>query len=77
MSTDWEVKFPKVTVEVVDRSRSDHLPLLLNGRVASHFIKHTLFMFELGWLSRDRFYDMVSLVWQQEARGSLPWKMAE
>jgi hypothetical protein len=51
--------------------------LLLNGRVASHFIKHTLFMFELGWLSRDRFYDMVSLVWQQEARGSLPWKMAE
>jgi hypothetical protein len=39
MSTDWEVKFPKVTVEALDRSRSDHLPLLLNGRVASHFSK--------------------------------------
>jgi hypothetical protein len=32
MSSEWELKFPKVTVEALDRSTSDHTPLLLNRR---------------------------------------------
>ena len=69
MSTEWELKFPKVTVEALDRSRSDHTPLLLNGRVATQHGRHSMFKFELGWLIRDGFYDMVANIWQQETKG--------
>ena len=35
MSPEWELKFPNVTVHALDRSRSDHMPLLLNGKVST------------------------------------------
>jgi hypothetical protein len=68
MSPEWELKFPKVIVEALDRHRSDHTPLLLNGRVASQIGNHVLFKSELGWIIRDRFHDMASSIWQQETR---------
>jgi hypothetical protein len=68
MSSEWELKYPKVTVEALDRSRSNHTPLLLNGRVPSHYSNHVLFKFELGWLIIDEFHDMIASVWQQETR---------
>jgi hypothetical protein len=69
MSLDWELKYPNATVEVLHRSRSDHTPLLLIDKIASQFGTRSLFKFELGWLIRDGFHDMVALIWQQHTRG--------
>jgi hypothetical protein len=33
MTPEWELKFPNVTLQALDRSRSDHTPLLLNDKV--------------------------------------------
>ena len=69
MSLEWELKFPKFIVEALNIFCSNHTPLLLNRRVASQFRNHTSFKFELGWLIRDGFHDMISSIWQQETRG--------
>ena len=69
MSIDWELKYPNATVEALHRSRSDHTPLLLIDKIASQFGTRSLFKFELGWLIRDGFHDMVSSIWQQHTRG--------
>lgn len=70
MSTEWEAKFPKVTVGALDRGRSDHTPLLLNTGAAFKYGKQPLFKFELGWLIRDGFVDMVTDIWQKEQGGN-------
>jgi hypothetical protein len=33
------------------------------------FGTHSLFKFELGWLVRNWFHDMVASIWQQHIRG--------
>jgi hypothetical protein len=59
MSTEWEQNFPLSNVIALSRDISDHTPLLLDtGRNTSMNIQH-LFKFELGWLLRDGFGDMV------------------
>jgi hypothetical protein len=59
MSTEWEQNFPLSNVIVLSRDISYHTPLLLDiGRNTSMNIQH-LFKFELGWLLRDGFGDMV------------------
>lgn len=68
MSPEWDIKFPNVTVQALDRTRPDHTPLLLNGKVAASTGNHTLFKFEQGWLIRDDFHDMVSSIWDQETK---------
>jgi hypothetical protein len=69
ISLEWELKFPKVVVEALLRSRLDHTPLLLNGSMASQIDNHTLFRFELGWIIIDGFHDMISTIWYQETSG--------
>lgn len=69
MSPNWELKFPNVTVQALDRFWSDHTPLLLNGMAPTNLGNHYEFKFELAWLIRDGFHDMVSSIWQQENRG--------
>ena len=69
MSSEWELKFPNVTVQALDRSRSDHTPLLLNGKTSTNLGNYYEFKFELGWFIREGFHDMVSSIWQQENRG--------
>ncbi|WVZ53716.1 hypothetical protein U9M48_004621, partial [Paspalum notatum var. saurae] len=56
-STDWELKFPKTTVQALSRDISDHTPLFLNTGNASTSGSPPLFKFELGWLLRDGFFD--------------------
>jgi exonuclease III len=70
MSPEWDLKFPNVTVEALDRTRSDHTPLLLNGKVVALTGNHVVFKFEQGWLIRDGFYDMVTSIWEQETKGN-------
>ena len=68
MSTDWEHIFPLVTVNALERSLSYHTPLLLNTRAASYRGSQPLFKFELGWLCREGFREMVAHVWNKEIR---------
>ena len=43
ISTEWESKYPKVKVEALDRSRSDHTPLLLSTRASTQLGTQPLF----------------------------------
>jgi len=51
MTTEWELKYPLVTVHVLDRGISDYTPLILEtgDTVISGHLKQ--FKMELSWLS--------------------------
>jgi hypothetical protein len=69
VSTYWEFKYPLVTVKVLPRIISNHSPLLLNMGMSSQHTSH-MFKFELGWLLKDGFYDLVTDICQREGKGS-------
>jgi len=70
VSTEWELKFPQATVQALTRDiSSDHTPLLLTFG-SSLGATQPMFKFELGWLMRDDFCDVVIQTWQQECRGN-------
>jgi len=73
MSTDWEDKYPLVTVRALERIEdlSDHAPLLLSTGTLKPNARHR-FKFELGWLLRDGFDDMVKRVWSAPVPGNSP-----
>ena len=72
VSTDWEQKFRVSTMEALTRELSDHTPLLLNTGDAAHRGNNHQFKFELGWLTRDGFHDLVAKVWQRASSGNSP-----
>jgi endonuclease/exonuclease/phosphatase family metal-dependent hydrolase len=59
VTTEWEEKFPLSTVQALTREVSDHTPLLLNSGEPSQLATQPMFKFELGWLLRDGFMEMV------------------
>jgi endonuclease/exonuclease/phosphatase family metal-dependent hydrolase len=59
VNTEWEEKFPLATVRALTKEISDHTPLLLNIGESTYAHKHHTFKFELGWLLRDGFLDMI------------------
>jgi hypothetical protein len=73
VSTEWELKYPKVMVHTLTRGVSDHTPLLLDTGLSSPQ-STPKFKFELSWLLKDGFYDMVAEIWQIENKGSTPMK---
>jgi len=60
--TDLEAKYPHTTVYALTREISDHTPLLLSTNNPSSAYQPQ-FKFELGWLLRDGFCEMVTDVW--------------
>ena len=62
VSTDWEHKYPLTTVNALERVLSDHTPIVLNTGAASDTRNQNLFKFELGWLKRDGFVDLVAIL---------------
>ena len=72
MSTEWEQKFPLVTVRALTRTVSDHTPLLLESGEASHKGNNTHFSFELAWLRRAGFFEMVTSEWCTVQSGNTP-----
>ena len=72
MSTEWEHKFPLSSVVALNRDISDHTPLLLNTNSTSSGNAQHSFKFELGWLLRDGFVDMVKEVWSSVHEGNTP-----
>jgi hypothetical protein len=70
VSTEWELKYPRVTVHALTREISDHSPLLLDSGQDPKLIKASMFKFELSWLLKEGFYELVVVVWHKENRGS-------
>jgi hypothetical protein len=60
MDTSWEDKFPMVSVRALERIEklSDHAPILLTTGLTRPLSKKP-FKFELGWLQREGFHEMV------------------
>ena len=73
MDTDWESKFPMVSVRALERieALSDHAPILLTTGLPRIQCKRQ-FKFELGWLHREGFYELVKKVWERPVSGSNP-----
>jgi hypothetical protein len=69
---EWEQKYPLATVDALSREISDHTPLLLCTGEETKGSNQPQFKFELGWLLRDGFFDLVTEVWQKENRGFSP-----
>jgi hypothetical protein len=67
VSTEWELKYPKVMVKPLPRALSDHTPLLLDMGMPSQHSKK-MFKFELSWLFKDDFYETVTRIWQGEKK---------
>jgi hypothetical protein len=65
VTTEWEEKYPLTTVQALTRGVSDHTPILLNSGEASSMTTQPMFKFELGWLLRDGFMDLVRDIWGQ------------
>ena len=69
VSTEWEQQFPKAPVVALTWEISDHTPLLLNTEEEGGNSKQPLFKFELAWLLKEGFFDLVSEVWNKEQKG--------
>jgi hypothetical protein len=73
MDSDWEDKYPMVSVQALEHIEAllDHAPILLTtGSLRPQC--HRQFKFELGWLHRDGFHDMVNSFWERPDVGSTP-----
>jgi hypothetical protein len=72
ISMEWETKFSLSTVQALNRDFSDHTPLLMDTGNGTHGCKQSLFKFELSWLLRDDFCELVADVWNKETNGGTP-----
>jgi hypothetical protein len=71
ITMEWE-KFPLTTVQALTREVLDHTPLLLNSGESSLMATQPMFKFELWWLLRDGFMDMVRDIWTNTQVGRTP-----
>jgi hypothetical protein len=63
VTTEWEEKYLLSMVRALSREVSDHTPLLLNSGDPSLMATQPMFRFELGWLFREGFMDIVRDIW--------------
>jgi hypothetical protein len=68
MITEWEFKFPLVTVQALDRGVSDHTPLLLDTATQAFLGKPRQFKFELSWFNQEDFFDEVVHCWNRPTK---------
>jgi hypothetical protein len=73
MDTDWEEKYPMVSVRALEHIErfSDHAPILLTTGSPKPLCKRP-FKFEPRWLQREGFHDMVKNVWDRPVSGNTP-----
>jgi hypothetical protein len=74
-STEWEQQYPLATVVALSREISDHTPLLLSTGDKARAEGQPPFRFELSWLQREGFGELISGVWNKETRGSTPMQV--
>ena len=73
-STEWEQKFPLVTVDALNREISDHTPLLLSTGERVHRGNQHEFKFELSWFLQKDFFETVTSIFRSVDYGSTPMK---
>jgi hypothetical protein len=75
MTTEWEFKYPLVSVRALDRGVSNHTPLLLDTGEAAFSGNGRQFRLELSWFTREDFYSRVAEIWRKPVRGrnSVQW----
>jgi hypothetical protein len=62
VSTKWELKCSLSTIVALPHGISDHTPLIIDTRNTSSSNNQPMLKFELGWLLRDGFTDMIKEV---------------
>jgi hypothetical protein len=72
ITTEWEERFPLSIVRVLTRDISDHTPLLLSTGDPTNVHTQLMFKFELGWLLRECFIDMIRGLWSSTTYGHTP-----
>ena len=66
VSTYWELKFPQATVQALPHEiTSDHTPLLFSFE-DTRGASQPIFIFELGWLTRVDFWEVVERSWKSD-----------
>jgi hypothetical protein len=73
MDSVWEFKLPLVSVRALPQSKalSNHAPILLTTRAPLPQHRRQ-FKFELGWIYRDGFADMIKFIWDKTVAGNTP-----
>ena len=69
MTTEWEFKYPMVTVQALDRGVSDHAPLLLDTGDSAYVGHAKQFKMELSWLAQEDFRERVTEIWNKPVSG--------
>ena len=54
------------------RTGSDHTPLIIDSGVEAHVGNKANFSFELSWLRKEGFYEMISKEWASVTAGETP-----
>ena len=78
MDTEWELKFPMVTVRALERieALSDHAAIILDSNSTKPNVRRPS-KFELGWLHRDGFVDIIKNVWERPCCWSYTYSQME
>ena len=71
-TTEWEQKYPLVTVHALTREGSDHTLLFVDSGVNAHIGNKARFSFERSWLRLEGFYEMVATEWKAPVKGFTP-----
>ena len=69
MTTEWEFKYPMVTVHALDRGVSDRTLLLLEMGDPSFMVHAKQFKLELSWLSHEDVKEQVTEIWNKPVSG--------
>jgi hypothetical protein len=64
-----------VTARALTRAGSDHTPLIIDSGEQAYLANKSIFSFELAWLRRDGFYEMVAKEWASISRGKNPMEL--
>jgi hypothetical protein len=70
MSTEWEVKYPLVSDQALDRGISDHMPLYIDTRSLIFSGGSKPFRFELSWFAHEDFFEKVVDMWNKPIKGN-------
>jgi hypothetical protein len=72
MTTEWEFKYPLVSIRALDQGVSDHTPLLLDTCTTTFTGNGSKFRLELTWFTHDEFRERVTEIWNKPIRGNNP-----
>jgi hypothetical protein len=69
MSTEWEFKYPLVSLQALDRGVLDHTPLLLDTGTQVFNGNEKQFKLEVSWFTHEDFNDRVIEIWNRPVKG--------